>query len=225
MAAETVEPGERQRKAPTLSVFLADDQSAVLAGSVEAVGSDGNLSLVGTSCCEGGTLTTVRNLRPDVVVLGSCVEGKENCLALCRRIKSLPDTPRVLVYAAPGFLGVIAGVAISGADGYLHKASPNLTLPEAIKRLAAGEEVWEFAPQAKDYKTRVFKAAKNNDFTPLEREIFDLMCEGMTNERIAGELHRSTHTIRDYARRILVKLEIEDRRHLYIPAYLLDNFR
>lgn len=228
MAPEVVEPREGSRRegsrsSSAISVLIADDQPTVLGGLDGMIGVDGALKLVGISGCEGDTLSMVEGLCPDVVILGLCVEGKEDGLSLCRQIKSLPDAPFVLIHNAPDSLGAIAGAVVFGADGYLHKASPNITLPKAVKCLAGGEEVWEFAIGAEDYKARVLVAAKNNNFTPLEYEVFNLMREGMTNSHIARELHRSPHTIRDYTRNVLEKLEIEDRRHLYIESRLLNN--
>ena len=56
------------------------------------------------------------------------------------------------------------------------------------------------------------------NLTPLERELFDLVGEGMSNAEIAERLHLSQGTVRNYVSRLLRKLQVERRAQLVVQA-------
>src|SRR4029079_14120104 len=59
--------------------------------------------------------------------------------------------------------------------------------------------------------------------TPQERELFDLVGEGMSNAEIAERLHLSQGTVRNYVPRLLRKLQVERRAQLVAQAARLNS--
>jgi two-component system response regulator DevR len=54
--------------------------------------------------------------------------------------------------------------------------------------------------------------------TPLERDLFELVGQGLTNAEIADRLHLSPGTVRNYVSRLLRKLDLERRAQVVALA-------
>ncbi len=53
--------------------------------------------------------------------------------------------------------------------------------------------------------------------TPREREVIDLIAEGLSNKEIAGRLNLATHTVKSHVRNVMEKLTLHTR--LQIAAF------
>jgi DNA-binding NarL/FixJ family response regulator len=95
----------------------------------------------------------------------------------------------------------------SGAKGYVLKEAPHSTLVRAIEKVAAGEGYVDPAlmPQ--------FLAGRDQSdmLTPREREILQLLADGLSNGDVAERLFISQETVKSHVRHILTKLEADTR--------------
>ena len=95
----------------------------------------------------------------------------------------------------------------SGARGYVLKEAPHSTLVRAIEKVAAGEGYVDPAlmPQ--------FLAGRDQSemLTPREREILQLLADGLSNADVAERLFISQETVKSHVRHILTKLEADTR--------------
>jgi DNA-binding NarL/FixJ family response regulator len=75
-----------------------------------------------------------------------------------------------------------------------------------------------FSQIARDAVTRGRPAALASvRMTPREREVINLIAEGLSNKEIAGRLHIATHTVKSHVRNVMEKLMLHTR--LQIAAY------
>jgi DNA-binding NarL/FixJ family response regulator len=112
-------------------IAVVDPQPAVRAGLTMLLRTEPGLVPIGAATGVSDGLELVERLRPDVVL----VDG--DGLSLCRRLKALPEAPRVILYtASPDAL--LARIA--GADGVIDKADDPGDLFEAIRIVARGGE-------------------------------------------------------------------------------------
>ena len=97
----------------------------------------------------------------------------------------------------------------SGAKGYILKEAPHETLVRAIEKVAAGEGYVDPALMP------AFLAGKDQDdmLTAREREILQLLADGMSNADVAAKLFISQETVKSHVRHILTKLEADTRTH------------
>jgi DNA-binding NarL/FixJ family response regulator len=118
-------------------IVVIDPQPAIRAGLAMMLRSEPGLVPVGSAVGAADGLELVERQRPDVVLLDPHLLDADG-LAVCRRIRSLPHPPRVVLYAAEpdGTLRVTARVA--GADGLVEKSAPAAALYEAIRVVARG---------------------------------------------------------------------------------------
>src|SRR6266571_3469976 len=95
----------------------------------------------------------------------------------------------------------------SGAKGYILKEAPHATLLRAIEKVAGGEGYVDPALMP------AFLTGKDKDemLTGREREILQLLADGMSNADVATKLFISQETVKSHVRHILAKLEADTR--------------
>jgi DNA-binding NarL/FixJ family response regulator len=118
-------------------IAIVDPQPAVRAGLTMLLRTEPGLVPVGAASGADDGFELVDRLRPNVVLLEHhLLEG--DGLALCRRLKTLPHEPRVIIYTSETD-ALMARVA--GADGLVDKAAEPAELFEAIRVVARGGSV------------------------------------------------------------------------------------
>ena len=111
----------------------------------------------------------------------------------------------------------------SGADGYLLKDSSREELLLAIRELAAGKTPIDSSVGGKLFRQLARQSppgmtAVGSEFSEREREILTLVAEGLNNTAIAGRLHLSEGTVRNYVSSIFDKLNVTDRTQAAVLA-------
>jgi DNA-binding NarL/FixJ family response regulator len=143
-------------------------------------------------------------------------------------IKELRDArPRAtaLVLSATADRKHLAGAIEAGAAGVLHKSTLMRDLVEAVRRLAAGEQLLsqEEVIEALRYLTRVRESNREaqlaiDRLTPREREVLQALAEGSSDKEIAQQLHVGVGTVHSHVTNILSKLEVSSRLQALVFA-------
>ena len=143
-------------------------------------------------------------------------------------IKELRDArPRAtaLVLSAMSEQRYLAEAIGAGAAGVMHKSTPMRDLVEAVRRLAAGEQLLspEEVIEALRYLTRVRESHReaqlaSTRLTPREREVLQALAEGSSDKEIAQQLHVGVGTVHSHVTNILSKLEVSSRLQALVFA-------
>jgi DNA-binding NarL/FixJ family response regulator len=210
------------------SVVLAEDQPMVRAGFRALLDSRSDIEVVGEAATGSEALEQVRALRPDVVVMDIRMPEMDG-LEATRRITSDPvlGHTRVLVLTTFELDEYVFGALDAGASGFLLKGGEPADLVQAIRIVAGGEAL--LAPSVTrrlidTYVARPRRAATTapeglDELTSREREVLELIADGLTNAEIAQALHLSPLTAKTHVSRILMKLGARDRVQLVVIAY------
>jgi len=120
--------------------------------------------------------------------------------------EKVPGTA-VLIFTAYGEKSLLQRGLESGAKGYILKETPHETLLRAIEKVAAGETFVDPGLMAE------FVSGKTTAdlLTPRERQILQLLADGMSNVDVADKLFISQETVKSHVRHILAKLEADTR--------------
>jgi DNA-binding NarL/FixJ family response regulator len=115
----------------------------------------------------------------------------------------------VLIFTAYSERSLLARGLDSGAKGYILKEAPHDTLVRAIEKVAGGDSFIDPALMP------AFLSGKDREdmLTPREREILQLLADGMSNADVAQRLFISQETVKSHVRHILAKLEADTRTH------------
>ena len=124
--------------------------------------------------------------RPDVVIMDVRMPGMDGLEATKILTEKVPETA-VLIFTAYSERSLLSRGLESGAKGYILKEAPHQTLLRAIEKVAAGEGYVDPALMP------AFLTGKDKDdmLTGREREILQLLADGMSNADVAHEaLHQ-----------------------------------
>ena len=129
-----------------LRVALLDDHPAVLAGLRRLIESEPDLTVAAVASSAAELARELDGLRPDVLILDYDL-ARDDGLAYCRRIKSRPNPPGVIIYSAYAGPALKLAARAAQADGVVDKAAPVPTLLTALRRVAAGDVVMPPVPR------------------------------------------------------------------------------
>jgi DNA-binding NarL/FixJ family response regulator len=167
-----------------LRVALLDDHPAVLAGLRRLIDSEPDLTVAAVASNAAELDRGLDGRRPDVLILDYDL-ARDDGLAHCRRIKSRPHPPGVIIYSAYTGPALTLAARAAQADGVVDKAAPVPSLLTAVRRVANGEEA--MAPIPRD----VFESAVarlDDDDLPvfamlLDREPLDAIAQVLRTDR------------------------------------------
>ncbi|CAB4920639.1 unannotated protein [freshwater metagenome] len=125
--------------------------------------------------------------------------GEESGAEIAERLTGLQFPPRVLLISGAGRISPTAARA-AGASGFVLKDQPAKEVAEAVRLVAAGQEV--FPPHPQELGVRL---------TEREQEVLDLIGSGATNREIAAKLFLSPHTVKEHTSGLYRKLEVRGR--------------
>lgn len=198
-----------------LRVLAVDDHPSVLTGLRHFLDSQTDMELAGEAAAPEDAVRLARELQPDAIILDLRLGDEVTGVETCRQTKSLPGAPCIIAYSGHNSPGDVIGVVLAGANGYLHKSADLTRLPEMIRKVCAGEEAWTHDLAPDEAVSRAREIAQKADLTGREWEIFTLMYRGYDNERISETLRVSPDTVKTHVRRVLKKLEAENRKELF----------
>ncbi len=129
-----------------LRIALLDDHPAVLAGLRRLIDAEPDLSVAAAAASAPDLARQLDGVRPDVVILDYDL-ARDDGLAHCRRIKSRPNPPAVIVYSAYAGPALSLGARAAQADGVVDKAESVQTLLTAVRRAARGDVMLDPVPR------------------------------------------------------------------------------
>ncbi len=196
----------------SLRVLLADDHRVFAAGLAALIDKEPGLEVVGTARDGREAVKSALELAPDVVAMDlsmPCLSGIE---ATRQIIANRPKT-RVLCLSMHRERQYLHAALEAGAVGYVLKDHPPETVIQAIHCVAGGRICLcpEMAAAAvEEYRACLVghKPAIDPVLTAREREVLQLVAEGMTSQEIAAELYLSERTVATHRRHLSVKLGI-----------------
>jgi DNA-binding NarL/FixJ family response regulator len=209
----------------TVRVVVVDDQEVVRAGFAALLGTQPDLTVVGTAADGAAAVGLCRELRPDVVLMDVRMPVLDGIEATARIVADSDATaPRVLMLTTFDLDEHVYDALRAGASGFLLKDVTAERLFDAVRVVAAGEAllaptvtrrlIGEFAR----LRPRAAPAALDA-LTPRETEVLRLIAEGLSNPEIAERLTVGEETVKTHVSRLLAKLGLRDRTQAVVAAY------
>jgi DNA-binding NarL/FixJ family response regulator len=199
----------------TITVLLVDDHGLVRRGFRRILEDDPDIQVVGEAGGGREAIRLVRELKPKVVLMDLTMPDM-NGLDATRKILPMYPESLVLMLSMHSEDIWLRRAAEAGARGYILKNADDLDLGSAIKRVAAGELV--FDRQSSESRPRSERGCK---LTPRELEVLQLIVDGKSSKEIAAELRLSENTVG--AHRANITRQFGVRRTAEVVAYAIRN--
>lgn len=199
-----------------ITVLLVDDHALVRCGFRRIIEDEASLTVVGEAGDGALAIAMARKLAPRVVLMDYSLPGINGLLAAREIIQSCPETAVLMLSMHSGDAWV-RQVKAAGVRGYLLKSAKDCGLASAIKRVAAGELVFE--PDVPQESAAGGK--QSNQLSSREREILQLIVNGKSNREIAAHFRLSANTVAAHRANIMKTLRIHKTAELV--AYAIRN--
>jgi DNA-binding NarL/FixJ family response regulator len=210
----------------SIRVLVADDQALVRGGFRKILEGDPEIEVVGEAGDGDEAIELARVLDPDVVLMDIRMPKVDGIAATRTLIAANPQRPRVLVLTTFALEDYVYEALQAGASGFLVKDSPPERLLGAVHVVSGGDALLDPAITrsvieefARRPGRRPELAARLDDLTDREREVFALIARGLSNAEIAAELVVSEGTVKTHVAHVLLKLDLRDRVQAVIYAY------
>jgi len=187
----------------TITVVLAEDQLMVLGALGTLLGLEADVTVAGTASDGDEALRLVEELRPDVL-LTDIEMPKMTGLEVAAEVRRRGLPTHVVILTTFARSGYLRRALDAGAVGYLLKDAPAGTLAQAIRDVHAGR-------RAIDPQLATDAWGEPDPLTDRERQVLRLAGDGLANAEIAGQLHLSEGTVRNYLSEAMRKLGASNR--------------
>ena len=205
-----------------ISVALIEDNRLVREGIASLLNQHPDLKVVAGGA--SGDTVLLRGVNPQVVLLDLGLRNGDSLRIAQDVRRDFPESKVIVMDLLPVHEDIVEFVHV-GVSGFIMKDATLDDLVTTIRSVAEGAHVLPpqmtgslFSQIARDAvakgRPEVLESVR---MTPREREVINLIAEGLSNKEIASRLHIATHTVKSHVRHIMEKLTLHTR--LQIAAY------
>lgn len=201
-----------------IRVLIVDDHAVFRAALRMLLQRENELDVIGDVENGRAALQFVDHHRPDVIVMDAVMPGLNGIEATRQLKRRLPNT-KVVILTGVTDEDQLREAVRAGASGYITKHSQELELLLAIRTVHRGNPYVSMdIAEGVDVAEIIYEARRteNTDdvLTAREREVLQLIAEGLTNQQIADELTVSVKTVEAHKTHIMKKLRTRNRADL-----------
>lgn len=193
------------------SVILIDDHALVRRGLAALLTQSGHYAVVAEGTNGEEALALARRVPADVMLVDLAMP-RLNGLEVVSRLADRPDRLKLLVVSMYDDEMFIARALRDGANGYIRKQALDDELFRALDAVLAGET---YLCPAIDRQRIESLSLADSDITEREREVLQLIADGLTTAEVAERLFISPHTATRHRANLMRKLDVHN------PAELL----
>jgi len=204
---------------PKARILLVEDHIVVRQGLKALLSGEADIEVVGEADNGREALQRVSDLQPDLVLMDISMPGL-NGIEATRQICQNHPGVEVVILSMHSNEEYVFQVLRAGASGYVLKQSDSSEVLTAIRAALAGGSFLS-PPISRavidDYIHRAEARGRSDTLdllTPREREVLQLLAEGLSNQEIADQLSISVKTVETHRGNMMKKLSVESKTEL-----------
>lgn len=204
----------------TIKVLVVDDHLLSRKGIVSILSSHGMFEIIGEATNGQEALEKARELMPDLILMDIRMPGGSG-LEATRLIKEEMPYVKIVILSVSDDVQDFFDAIKKGAQGYLLKNMEPEYWLDYIISIVQGE-----APISRDLASKILQEfsiqkadMSNNKLSEREKEVLQLVSQGLGNRDIGKTLYISESTVKNHLRNILDKLHLQNRMQLIAFAY------
>ena len=204
-----------------LRVLIADDHPVFRGGLRALLATDPDLEVVAEAADGAEAIALTAREQPDVVLMDLHMPDRDGVDATREILQADPHVGVLVLTMFDDDDSVFAAMR-AGARGYLLKGTNQADIVRAVHAVGTGGAV--FGPAVAQRVIEFFATGQTRpavafpQLTDRERDVLDLLAQGLTNSRIAARLSISEKTVRNHVSNIFAKLAVADRAQAVVRA-------
>jgi two-component system nitrate/nitrite response regulator NarL len=203
---------------PTISLVLIDDNRLLREGLAGLIRQQPDFKILAASADADEAMRKVREAKPQVVLLDFGLENGDSMVLTASVHQEVPEA-KVIVMGLTPLQDDIAEFVRRGASGFLMKDSSFDVFVSTIRAVAGGAQVLPGELTGSLFGQIVRNAVRRSGprvleavrITQREREVIDLISEGLSNKDISSRLGLAIHTVKSHVHNVLEKLALHSR--------------
>ena len=194
-----------------IKLFIVDDHYMVIEGIHSILQNETTIEWMGHATNAASCLAFLQHQQPDVILMDINLPDKSG-IDLCNEVKQKHPAIQILGLSTFNQQSFIEKMINNGASGYVLKNATQQELTEAIHTVVKGKKFLSF-----DAALALRKPDNKSNLpviTRREKEVLELIAEGMTNNVIAQKLFISSTTVDTHRKNLLAKFEAKNTASL-----------
>jgi DNA-binding NarL/FixJ family response regulator len=197
----------------TIRVFLLDDHEVVRRGVAAMLEAEGDIEVVGEAGSAEQALARIPAANPHVAVLDVRLPDGDG-VSVCREIRS--QLPQIACLMLTSFSDeeALFDAVMAGASGYVLKQIHGSDLVGAVRILASGGSLLDPRSTGQMLQRLRDRTSRKDPLAALsqqEKQILDLIGEGLTNRQIGERMFLAEKTVKNYVSNLFTKLGMSRR--------------
>ncbi|MFC6404329.1 response regulator [Planobispora longispora] len=196
-----------------IRVVLVDDHEVVRRGVAALLDSEDDIEVVGEAGTAESAVARIIALQPDVAVLDVRLPDG-NGVDVCREVRSALPGLACLMLTSFADDDALFDAVMAGASGYVLKQIHGSDLVGAVRTVASGQSLLDPQTTAAMLARLREQESRKDPLAALsaqERQILELIGEGMTNRQIGERMFLAEKTVKNYVSNLLGKLDMQRR--------------
>ncbi len=195
--------------AAPIKCLAVDDHPAVRQGLALLLAGVPDIDLVDAVHSGEEVMDAVKRHEPSVVIVDVRLPGMDG-ISTVRHLAARAPQAGTVVFSAYGDKRLLSDAISAGARGYVMKGSPPDDLLRAIRTVNEGDA---FVDPSLSPTLLMADGMADAPLSEREREILQLLAEGLHTEEVARRIGLSPETVKSDTRRAITKLEADGRVH------------
>lgn len=189
----------------TTKLFIVDDHYMVIEGIRSLLQGEMDIEWMGHAMNASSCLAFLKRQEPDVILMDINLPDKSG-IDLCKEVKELYPAVAILGLSTFNQQPVIRNMMDNGASGYVLKNATKEELLTAITTVRMGKTFLSFEAVQALRET----ASEAPVITRREKEVLQLIAEGLTNAEIAEQLFISIPTVNTHRKSLIEKFDVKN---------------
>ncbi len=185
-----------------MKLFIVDDHYMVIEGIHSLLQHEKDIEWMGHASNAASCLSFLQHEKPDVILMDINLPDKSG-IELCAEVKEKYPSIFILGLSTFNQQSFIEKMIANGASGYLLKNATQQELMEGIETVIKGKQYLSF-----DAAIAIRKTETENEIpiiTRREKEVLELIADGLTNIEIGQQLFISNTTVDTHRKNLLAK--------------------
>lgn len=200
-----------------IKVFIVDDHYMVIEGIKSLLQNDDDIEFIGHASTAISCLSYLDSHEPDVILLDINLPDMSG-IELCIEIKKKMPAVRILGLSTFNQHSFIEKMLENGAMGYVLKNATRQEISLAVRNVYNGMKYLSYEASMTLKENHNDNSTDAPMLTRREKEILDMIAEGLTNPEIAEKLFISTTTVDTHRKNLLSKFKVKNTASLIKSA-------